>query len=206
MSSRDFEELSEQALLSFVREGNVSDADSALNELLSRHYQGIVRMAFIASRDEALSLDCAQEVLFELVKSIPQFKGDSQFSTWVYTISRRTIWKLLRKRKQTRTVEGTRASDSLIERESSTEQNLVSQEGQLIAEQEQQRIFAAIETLPTKQKEAILLFYYEDLGLNEIAERIGCAPATVKAHLFKARASLARKLGCRTGDLDVKQN
>lgn len=55
--------------------------------------------------------------------------------------------------------------------------------------------WAAVRGLPTRQRQAVVLHYVEDLAVSEIAETLGCAVNTAKAHLHKARKNLAVKLG-----------
>ncbi len=59
-----------------------------------------------------------------------------------------------------------------------------------------------VRALPRRQAQATALFYMEDRSVAEIAEVLGCAEATVKVHLHRARAALARRLGVPGGDHD----
>lgn len=52
-----------------------------------------------------------------------------------------------------------------------------------------------VRALPKRQAQTLALHYLEDRSVAEIGEIIGCSPSTVKVHLHKGRASLARKLG-----------
>lgn len=204
MSNRKLEELCDEDLVALVKKGQATESEQALSELLRRYSEGIIRMAYLATRDEALSLDYAQEVLIALAKGVASFRGESKFSTWVYTISRRSIWRSIKKHKKVSLHEVSTDSSSVISKQLSSTSK--SQEQQLIAQQQQQQLFAAIDSLPVKQKEAVLLYYYQDCSLEEISSRIGCAANTVKAHLYKARASLAKKLGAKVEDEKVEQN
>lgn len=56
-----------------------------------------------------------------------------------------------------------------------------------------------VRSLPKRQAQALALHYLEDRAVDEIADILGCSPSTVKVHLHKGRASLARKLG-ETGE------
>ena len=53
----------------------------------------------------------------------------------------------------------------------------------------------ALPTLSPKQRACVVLRYYEDLPVSEIADELGCAEGTVKRHLADARAKLATELG-----------
>jgi RNA polymerase sigma-70 factor (ECF subfamily) len=66
-------------------------------ELLVREYgPKISALARRMIRDRALAKEAAQEVWFEVVKSIAQFRGESHISTWIYTVARRTILRCAR--------------------------------------------------------------------------------------------------------------
>jgi RNA polymerase sigma-70 factor (ECF subfamily) len=57
-----------------------------------------------------------------------------------------------------------------------------------------------VRALPKRQAQVVALHYLEDMPVGQIAEVLGCAPATVKVHLHKARARLARRLHTDRGE------
>lgn len=54
--------------------------------------------------------------------------------------------------------------------------------------------WAAVRSLPRKQAQVVALYYLEDLSVSQVADILDIAPGTVKRHLFRARATLARTL------------
>jgi RNA polymerase sigma-70 factor (ECF subfamily) len=54
--------------------------------------------------------------------------------------------------------------------------------------------WAAVRSLPTRQSQAIALFYLEDLPVSEIAGVIGCAESTARVHLTRGRRNLAKMM------------
>lgn len=58
-----------------------------------------------------------------------------------------------------------------------------------------ERFWAEVRRLPRRQAQAAVLFYALDLPVAEVAATLGCAEGTVKAHLSRARAQLAVRLG-----------
>ncbi len=60
---------------------------------------------------------------------------------------------------------------------------------------EDAEFWAAVRSLPRRQAQAAALHYLEDRSVHEIAEILGVAEGTVKAHLHSARSTLARRLG-----------
>jgi RNA polymerase sigma-70 factor (ECF subfamily) len=53
----------------------------------------------------------------------------------------------------------------------------------------------AVRSLPSRQRQAVALFYLEDWPVAEIARFLGCTETTVRGHLHRGRATLARRLG-----------
>jgi RNA polymerase sigma-70 factor (ECF subfamily) len=53
----------------------------------------------------------------------------------------------------------------------------------------------AVRSLPSRQRQAVALFYLEDWPTAEIARFLGCTETTVRGHLHRGRAALARRLG-----------
>jgi len=63
-----------------------------------------------------------------------------------------------------------------------------------VAQAEQDAVWALCATLPTKQRAAVVLRYYEDLPDAEIAEILDCSPATVRSQIHRALATLRTTL------------
>jgi RNA polymerase sigma-70 factor (ECF subfamily) len=66
-------------------------------------------------------------------------------------------------------------------------------------------LLAAIRGLPARQRAAIVLHYFEDCSLADVAEALKCSPATAKVHVFNGRRRLAALLGGASteGSVDV---
>ena len=60
--------------------------------------------------------------------------------------------------------------------------------------------WAAVRSLPERQAQCVALHYLEDRSIDEIADILDCAPATVKVHLFRGRQTLADRLGRTTNE------
>jgi RNA polymerase sigma-70 factor (ECF subfamily) len=65
---------------------------------------------------------------------------------------------------------------------------------------ENAEFWAAVRALPSRQAQAVALYYLEDRSIQQTAAVLGCAEGTVKAHLAKARRALARQLQVDGGD------
>ena len=63
--------------------------------------------------------------------------------------------------------------------------------------EQQERIRALLEMLPERQREVVMLRYFEELSVEETARAMGCAEGTVKASLFQALRALKAKMGAK---------
>jgi RNA polymerase sigma-70 factor (sigma-E family) len=71
----------------------------------------------------------------------------------------------------------------------------VTPESAALGRDERERVIAALRCLPDRQREAVALRYYLDLPEAEIAAAMGVSPGSVKTHLHRGLATLARRLG-----------
>jgi RNA polymerase sigma-70 factor (ECF subfamily) len=67
-----------------------------------------------------------------------------------------------------------------------------------------QDFWRSVRSLPPRQSQALTLRYLEDLPDDEIAQILGCSPATVRVHLHNGRVALAGKLGVVTNERSPK--
>jgi len=127
--------------------------------------------------------DACQEILYQLWRSYPGFKGDAKFSTWMYKVALNTAITYSKKGS----------------REVPTDMQTGNWE-QLAANNEQQHInerlallYAAINTLSVTDK-AITLLYLEDNSYDEIAEITGLTKTNVSVRLVRIKKNLKEKL------------
>lgn len=76
------------------------------------------------------------------------------------------------------------------------------QESRDLAAGDQVDVAIALDSLTPRQRACVVLRYFEDLTVPKIAEELGCAPGTVKRHLFDAHAVLQERLGPLRGSDD----
>jgi RNA polymerase sigma-70 factor (ECF subfamily) len=127
-----------------------------------------------------------QQVFLKLMTTIGQFRGDSQFSTWLYRLVVNICTDGVRKNKsQAMILEGS-VLGSLP--------RAASQEEGLVRAQLADSIQSAVSSLPPKFRIAILLRYFEDLSYEEMARVLNCSLGTVASRLSRGHRLLAEKL------------
>ena len=156
-----------------------------LLNLISEHrlaYPGISRHILSKSVQE----DVAQEVLIAVSRSIHRYRGDSKFTTWLYTVARNTAVAELRRNKSAVSYDDEAANEQDALRFSSRATD-------------RQIIQAAIAQLPSIFRDIVYLRDVQRMSYEDIANREGIALNTVRSRLSRGRALLATELAAFRG-------
>ena len=194
--------MSEAQLLEIIRSASREDTRSlsqqydareALEQILRAHYDWIARMCFYELNDKNLAGDCVQEIMIEISKSICGFDGRSTLKTWIFSIARRTIYRMRKKqaKRSSRLVlmsERARGEESGPGAEIKAEQS--NPEEKNICGEQGEQLVRLVQQLPEKQRYAVMLHYFEDMSVEDAAKSLKCSPASLKTHLFRARKKL----------------
>jgi RNA polymerase sigma-70 factor (ECF subfamily) len=85
----ELQELSDEALISTYRAGSGrAGSEEYVNELFRRHHVKVARWCLAFTGDRESAADLAQEICTKAYQSLPSFKGESKFSTWLFSIAR----------------------------------------------------------------------------------------------------------------------
>jgi len=182
--------------LDLVRLAQAGDVE-AFGELVERNRRAVFRAALAAVGSPAEADDVAQDAFVTAYRKIGSFRGDSQFRTWLLSITwRKAIDRrksLSRWLKMTVTARDDSGEDSLdpMERIPSVHR---SQEDTLADDELQQNVTRLIGTLPRKLRDALMLAGTGDHTYEQIGEMLGAPIGTVKWRVSEARRVLKRKL------------
>src|SRR5258706_6170573 len=153
--------------------------------LFEAHKDKVYSIALRYSGDETLAMDIAQDTFLKLFSSLPDFRGDSAFSTWIYRLvvnacldHKRRAWRLAP------------LADEVIAVLRAPGDSL----NALLHSEMRDRVRAAVKTLSPDMRMAVVLRYTEGLSYDEIAEAMGCSAGTVASRLNRAHKALERKL------------
>lgn len=138
-----------------------------------------IAIKVLRNREDAEEL--AQESFIKAFKSLHTFKGTAQFSTWLYRITYNNCISEVRKRKLKFV-----SSDDIQLPDEPEEMNL---DG-IPAENRAKYVKAALDKLPQDEYTLVLLYYYEDKTIDEIASITKMTDSNVKVKLFRARKKL----------------
>ena len=160
---------------------------------LVEKYQSIVfrtALGFVHIREDAE--DLTQEVFIRVFQSLDSFRGNSEFSTWLYRITVNICLNHIDKSK----------SRGIFQFTEDMMQNLFNKAGEnknpveeLIEAERETAIRDAIDSLPEKQKTAFVLSKYDELSQKEIAQIMQISEGAVEQHLQRGKINLQKKLG-----------
>lgn len=157
--------------------------ESAIRFLWSRHaphIDSVVRR--LVGHDLDLAADVAQEVWIQIFRALPQYRGDSQFSTWAHRIAVNRTLNALRRTRRLAKIEVEVEEDTVMV-EQDTDRRFV-----------MQTIESAAQRLSPGARAVFMLHDVEGFTHEEIAERLGITSGGSKSQLFKARAKLRTML------------
>ncbi len=156
--------------------------------LFKRYERKVFNLALRMLKDPDSAYDIVQGVFLKAFKHLPRFKGQSSFSTWLYSITMNTCRDALKKAKRWQTSSLDECL-SLSANPTQFEPAKISQ-----AKEDQKVLIEALGVLPHHLLEVILLREIEGLSYSEIAQVLNIPLGTVRSRLARARMELARYL------------
>ena len=169
----------------------VQAGDKRAFDLLVLKYQHkIISLVGRYVRDQHEAMDVSQEAFIKAYRALQNFRGDSQFYTWLYRIAINTAKNYLvakGRRPPDRDIDADEQADygfAEAMTDSETPENL------LARDQLQEKVFAALESLPDDLKTALSLREFEGLSYEQIAEIMDCPVGTVRSRIFRAREAI----------------
>ncbi len=150
-------------------------------------------VAWRLTRNVDDALDVLQEVFLRAYKALPSFRGRSRFSTWLHRIAVATALDYLRRERRhyEHRVYGSEGDEDEGRTSTLLEGTAAATQADEASKREiHAALQRAIAQLPARQREVIILRYYHELSLNEIAAVLHCHVGSVKCHLFRAQKRL----------------
>lgn len=160
--------------------------ESELRLLFEAHYARVYRTAYFFTRNPSLAEDVTQETFLRAFQSLEQLRDQAKAENWLVAIAANLARNVLRKERRTF------AFGSLLEVASSAGEEFLEEE--IFAQERRAKLQILIASLPLYYREVIVLRYYAEMGVEEIAAALEISPGTVKSRLNRARSYLARKI------------
>jgi RNA polymerase sigma factor (sigma-70 family) len=174
--------VTDEALVAAIRH----DDRKALGELYNRYYKKVFNKCFSFTRKQEEAFDLAQESLMKAFDNIHSFKGESSFSTWLYTITHRHCLAAIKKngRFQFHPLE-----ENAFGEEDQHDPSPASEETNERAEQEL-IMYSLIKALPEKERNLLNLKYLQGESIENLQSQLHISGSAVKMRLKRSREKL----------------
>ena len=176
----------------------VAGDQRAFELLVIKYQRRLQRLIGRMVRDSDLVEDIAQETFIRAYRALPQFRGESQFYTWLYRIAVNTTRKFLQERKRSPTMSDRAVASNEDNDETfwavgepSTDET---PESVLAAKEVAAAVNSGLAALPPDLRQALTLREIEGLSYEEIAAVMDCPMGTVRSRIFRARELISAKL------------
>ena len=158
-------------------------------ELVKRYQNFVFTITLRYTQNREDAEEVAQDVFVKAYRSLSDFRGESKFSTWLYTIVTTSCITFLRKKKlDTQSLDNERVFEVADSQDSGMSANQVEQKSR------HAMVNQAIQLLSPDDAKLITLFYKGEQSLDEIGKIMGIDPNTVKVKLHRARGRLKEKM------------
>jgi len=173
---------SDQELIEEIRAGS----EGAFEELMNRYERLVYRISFIYTGDREDSLDITQNVFIKVYRKLESYRGTGAFKAWLMRITHNENIDWSRSHARYRkhdelTVENAPQLEARQESEASQSEN----RGRLMRE---------LLGLNPRQREAVMLRYFERMSIREISSILDCTEGTAKSLVFRALERLRGRM------------
>lgn len=155
----------------------------AFRLLVEKYQQMVFNIAYKLLDDRQEAEDIAQESFLKCYQSLPKFRGEASFSSWLYSITyHKSLDRLKELKRKGKTLEWERLPEIFLE-EIKTECLMDTRQLSAIIRQQLNR-------LPPEDRVLVTLYYYEDLPLKEVALILDLTESNAKVRLHRIRQKL----------------
>jgi RNA polymerase sigma-70 factor (ECF subfamily) len=171
------------------------ERDVAWEEIVRRYRRRIFGVAYKFTGKYEEAEDLTQEIFLRVFRSLDRFDCSADFGTWLYSVSRNHCIDRYRS--------GRREREALVDREMSMEDfasGRFDPHRLLEARDNKQMLTSALQTLPAKLREAVVLRDIHGLTYQEIVSRLDLPEGTVKSRINRGRLELGRALVAMTSE------
>jgi len=166
--------------LALLEQWRAGDAEAG-QALFERHFDSIY--GFFETKCPTEADELVQATFLAVLRAKTQFRGDSSFRTYLFTIARNELYRVLRTRQRKGGAQVDFALSSIAE--------LVSTPGTRMARnQEHRQLLEALQRLPVEQQTLLELHYWEDMDIAALAQIFDAPAATIRTRLHRARKAL----------------
>jgi RNA polymerase sigma-70 factor (ECF subfamily) len=174
-----------------VRRVLAGDVD-AFSGIVNRWQRPLVNLAYRFCRNRAQAEEMAQEAFVRAFQGLDQWREDASFSTWLFAVALNAFRSATRR--QTTWWEGPlEDADQVV-----AGGDLLDE---VAARGDEEMVRRMVRTLPSRYREALILFYFMEQNVTDAARVLGIREGTLKARLHRGRALLRDRIARMNGRL-----
>jgi len=151
-------------------------------DLVSQYGEELMRLAFTYVKNRQATEDIVQDVFMVAYEKRDNFRGEASYRTYLYRMTINRCYDYLRS--------WSFKSVFFSDKVASFFQHTNNTEGEVLINDERHMIGNQVLSLPLKYREVIVLYYYKELSIEEIATILTCSSNTIKTRLRRAREQL----------------
>lgn len=181
-----------------IRRFNAGET-SVFAELVRRHSGRAYQIAYgvLGSREDAEEV--SQDVFVRIYRSLSRFRGESEFTTWLYRIAMNLArnkyrWNKSRGAKRSLSLEESRENESQGGLGIQLPSNDPSPDREVGLAEFRKNVMAEMDKLPPLYREALVLRNVEEMSYEDIAAVLDCKLGTIKSRIARAREELRKRL------------
>ena len=167
----------------------IAGDETAITQLIREHQLAVFRLALSVLGDPGEANEATQDTFMAALSALKSYRESSTFKAWLYTITLNLSRSRLRKRKALERLQGTLTAFFRIQ-----SQRTLTLEEAIIGNEEDAALWKALEKLGEKHRLPLLLRYYHDFSIKEIAEILNIKEGTVHSRLSIGRERLRAEL------------
>jgi len=157
--------------------------NGAFDELVARYQTRLFRFALRILQDPSEAEDAVQDTFIRAYRALPAYRPDGYFSSWIYRITLNECRRRLRGRKFQLPLEAA----EMVPRGPDPQARVLLDERRTLVRQ-------ALYVLPEHYRIVMLLFYFDDMSVDQISRTISVSVSAVKVRLHRGRERLSRRL------------
>jgi len=188
----DFSEVDDATIMLELRAGNMV----AFDFLIQKYRKPIVHFMFRMVRNQAVAEELAQEVFLRVYRSRETYRAEARFSTWLYRIATNLGVNHARDTRQERAASTIYLDEADSDTGSTPDLADVTPgaESALLRRERMDAIRDVVQTLPERQRTAVLMHKYEEMDYKQIGDVLKLSESATKSLLFRAYQTLREKL------------
>ena len=163
-----------------------NNRDQIIIDLVDQYQGMLLRMCYVYLRDQELARDAVQETFLKVYRGLSTFRSESSVKTWLIQIAINTC-KSMRRSAWWRYIDRRVTPEDIPQTV-------------MMTEEDDMDVMCDIMQLPSNLQEVIMLYYWQDMNVIEIAQTLGVSQSTVSRRLNHARNRLHDVLDRRCYD------